>query len=129
MALTHEEIIKRAKILDTQNRNCSTSVEQKENICNCKEDNINHPKHYTSNVPIIKVECDCGRILEVPIECIDIIRNMPSWKGNAIKYLWREGLKGDSSLNIIDKEIEDLKKAIWYIEDKIKQLEYDKTRI
>ncbi len=35
---------------------------------------------------------------------------------NAIKYLWRAGLK-DS-----DNEIQDLEKAMWYINDKIEQL-------
>lgn len=85
-------------------------------------DNVNHPPHYTINTPKIKVKCDCGKIIDVSIECIDVIRNMPSWKGNAIKYLWREGLKQDGCLTDIQKEIEDLEKAIWYIKDKIKQL-------
>ena len=35
--------------------------------------------------------------------------------GNAMKYLWRAGLKGDA--------VEDLKKAVWYIEREIKRLE------
>lgn len=86
------------------------------------KDNVNHPKHYNTNNPVIKVKCNCGEIVEVTVECIDIIRNMPTWKGNAIKYLWREGLKEDSSMSTIDKEIEDLKKAVWYINDRIKQL-------
>jgi hypothetical protein len=38
--------------------------------------------------------------------------------GNSVKYLWRQGEKGDA--------VTDLKKAIWYIEDKIKRLEMDK---
>jgi len=86
-------------------------------------DNVNHPKHYTTNNPTIKVNCPCcGETIVVSIECIDAIRNMPSWKGCAIKYLWREGLKFDASLTDKEKEIEDLNKAIWYINDKIKQL-------
>ena len=87
-----------------------------------KEDKVNHPSHYTTNVPIIRIRCKCGEILEVPVECIDIVRNMPYWKGNVIKYLWREGLKKDASLSDLEKEIEDLKKAQWYIKDKIEQL-------
>ena len=43
--------------------------------------------------------------------------------GNAIKYLWRAGLKKEQGIDEIDKEIEDLKKAIWYINDRIHQLE------
>lgn len=87
------------------------------------EDNVNHPSHYNTNNPIIRVRCKCGEIIEVSIECIDVIRNMPTWKGSAIKYLWREGLKKDTSLSDTKKEIEDLKKAIFYINDKIEMLE------
>ena len=38
--------------------------------------------------------------------------------GNALKYILRAGKKEDA--------IQDLKKAIWYIQDKIKMLENDK---
>ena len=37
--------------------------------------------------------------------------------GNAYKYIARAGKKG------VDKEIQDLQKAIWYIERKIQLLE------
>lgn len=66
------------------------------------EDNVNHPSHYTTHPS--------------GIECIDITRHHDFAIGNAIKYLWRAGLK-DS-----DNEVQDLKKAIWYIQDKINQL-------
>lgn len=89
---------------------------------NAKHDAVDHPSHYTTNTPIIRVKCECGKVIEIPIECIDVIRNMPSWKGNAIKYLWREGLKEDAELDIKQKTIQDLEKAIWYIKDKIKEL-------
>ena len=69
-------------------------------------DNVNHPPHY-NNSP---AHCDCGR----RIECIDVTRYMSFNIGNVIKYLWRykdkDGLEG-------------LKKARWYLEDTIKQLE------
>lgn len=65
-------------------------------------DNVNHPKHYTGHPS--------------GIECIEITRHHDFAIGNAIKYLWRAGLK-DS-----DNEIQDLEKAVWYIQDKIKQL-------
>lgn len=71
-------------------------------------DNVNHPEHYTSHPS--------------GIECIEITRHYPFSIGNAIKYLWRAGLKKDASLTDNQKEIEDLKKAIWYINDRIKQL-------
>jgi molybdopterin/thiamine biosynthesis adenylyltransferase len=36
--------------------------------------------------------------------------------GNALKYIWRAGIKDDK------KHIEDLKKAVFYIHDEIKRL-------
>lgn len=72
-------------------------------------DNVNHPKHYTRHPS--------------GIECIDITRHYCFTIGNAIKYLWRAGLKTEAGLSDRQKEIEDLKKAVWYINDRIKQLE------
>lgn len=66
-------------------------------------DMINHPPHYTSH----PAKCDCGK----PIECIQITRHMSFNIGNAVKYLWRAGLKGDA--------VADLRKAAWYINDEI----------
>ena len=73
-------------------------------------DNVNHPPHYTW------LKDKCG------IEVIDITRHMGFCLGNAIKYILRAGHKQDASLTDNQKEIEDLKKAIWYINDRIKQL-------
>lgn len=70
---------------------------------------VNHPKHYNSHPS--------------GIECIEIARHYCFSIGNAFKYLWRAGLKKDNGLKDTDKEIEDLEKAIWYINDRIKQLE------
>lgn len=56
-------------------------------------------------------------------ECIEITRHYCFSIGNAIKYLWRAGLKHEEGMEDKQKEIEDLKKAIWYINDRIKQLE------
>lgn len=75
-------------------------------------DAVNHPKHYTSHPS--------------GIECIEITRHYIFSIGNAIKYLWRAGLKSDAALEDVDKEIEDLEKAIWYINDRIKTLKNDK---
>lgn len=63
------------------------------------------------------------------VECIDITRHYCFSIGNAIKYLWRAGLKTEQGLDDIDKEIEDLNKSIWYIQDRIEQLENSKTSI
>ena len=87
---------------------------------------VNHPLHYNTNNPVIRIKCECGKIIEVPVECIDVIRDMPTWKGNTIKYLWREGLKNEESMSPIDKEIEDCRKAAWYLIDHINQLKKKK---
>lgn len=73
-----------------------------------KKDNVNHPKHYTSDPS--------------GIECIDITRHRNFNIGNAIKYLWRAGLKEDKDRKIIDKQVEDLNKAVWYLVDEIHRL-------
>lgn len=72
-----------------------------------EHDPVKHPTHYTS-------DAKCGTCGE-SIECIEVARVHSFTRGNAIKYLWRAGAKGDT--------VEDLKKAIWYIEDEIAQLE------
>jgi hypothetical protein len=71
-------------------------------------DQVNHPTHYTSDPS--------------GVECIQITRHRNFNVGNAFKYLWRAGLKNEQT------QIEDLKKAIFYIQDEIKRLEglYDK---
>ena len=60
---------------------------------------VHHPKHYN--------EHPSG------IECLDVIRHMNFNLGNAVKYIWRCDLKEDA--------IEDLKKAIFYLEDEIER--------
>ena len=73
-----------------------------------KNDQVNHPKHYTSDPS--------------GIECIDVTRHRNFNIGNAIKYLWRAGLKEDKDRKLVDKQIEDLNKAIWYLVDEIHRL-------
>lgn len=73
-----------------------------------KNDNVNHPKYYTSDPS--------------GIECIDITRHRNFNIGNAIKYLWRAGLKEDKDRKLIDKQVEDLNKAVWYLVDEIHRL-------
>jgi predicted RNA-binding Zn-ribbon protein involved in translation (DUF1610 family) len=66
--------------------------------CTAKqEDSVNHPKHYTNHPS--------------GIECIQITEHMGFNLGNALKYIWRCDLKQDA--------IEDLNKAIWYIQREI----------
>ena len=65
-------------------------------------DLVNHPTHYTADPS--------------GIECLQIVRHRNFNIGNAIKYLWRAGLKDET------KVIEDLEKAIFYIRDEINRL-------
>lgn len=69
-----------------------------------KNDNVNHPSHYTSR----------------GIECIQVTEMFNFCRGNAIKYIWRAGVKDP------EKEIEDLEKAIWYLKREIERLKNDK---
>lgn len=71
------------------------------------EDSVNHPSHYNSDPS--------------GVECIEITRHRNFNIGAAFKYLWRAGLKEDSSLGNLEKEIEDLEKAIFHIKDEIKR--------
>lgn len=64
-------------------------------------DPINHPSHYTAHPS--------------GIECIQITEHMGFNLGNAVKYIWRCDLKKDA--------VEDLKKAIWYIQREIDKRE------
>jgi hypothetical protein len=64
-------------------------------------DPINHPSHYVSHPS--------------GIECIQITEHMGFNLGNAVKYVWRADLKGNS--------LEDLRKAIWYIDREIQKRE------
>ena len=75
------------------------------------EDRVNHPSHYTW------LKDKCG------IEVIDITRHMDFDLGNALKYILRAGHKSEEGYTNRQKEIEDLKKAIFYIQDKLKSLE------
>lgn len=73
-----------------------------------KYDAVNRPSHYTDS----------------KIEVIDYIedKKFGFCLGNAVKYISRAGKKKDNGRNIIDKEIEDLQKAIWYINRRIYEL-------
>lgn len=54
---------------------------------------INRPKHYTTH--------------SEGMECIELTEMLMFNQGNAIKYLWRAGLKGPTRV--------DLEKAQWYV--------------
>ena len=62
-------------------------------------DPVNAPMHYTQH----------------KVECIEITETMSFCRGNAVKYLYRAGAK--------DNELEDLRKARWYLNREIDRLE------
>lgn len=61
-----------------------------------EQDNVNHPSHYGG--------------ADNPYEAIKVIEdwNLPFHEGNALKYILRAPHKG--------REVEDLRKALWYLE-------------
>lgn len=82
-----------------------------QNSIQSKEDKVNHPSHYTW----LKEKCG--------IEVIDITRHLDFDSGNAIKYILRAGHKSEEGYSNKEKQIEDFKKAIFYLNDKVKMLE------
>ena len=54
-------------------------------------DDISHPAHYTHSA----------------IECIEVTEQLSYNLGNAVKYVWRFGYKGQAA--------KDLRKAAWYM--------------
>jgi hypothetical protein len=58
-------------------------------------DMVNHPPHYAAH-PIFA------------LECFDLAHMLTFAAGNAAKYLWRAGRKGEPS--------EDIRKALWYLD-------------
>ena len=65
-------------------------------------DEVNHPAHYTAYEGL---------------EVIQLTEQMNFNRGNAVKYIARAGLKS------YDTEIQDLKKALWYIQREINRME------
>lgn len=67
-------------------------------------DMVNHPPHYAEG-------------WSNGAELIDITENLNFNRGNCVKYVARAGSKSE------DTELEDLKKARWYLEREIGRLE------
>jgi hypothetical protein len=58
---------------------------------------VDHPQHYGQHPS--------------GVECIDVVEHFGFNLGNAVKYIWRADHKGNA--------IEDMRKAIWYVEREI----------
>lgn len=65
-------------------------------------DPVNHPSHYNQYEGF---------------EVIDLTEQMNFNLGNVVKYVTRAGFKSPET------EVQDLKKAVWYLEREIKRLE------
>ena len=76
-----------------------------------KAEQVSHPSHYAWLKDL------CG------VEPLDICRHLDFNTGNAIKYLLRKD-KVDGNKTKTEKRIEDLHKAVFYIQDEIKLLEH-----
>lgn len=66
-------------------------------------DPVNKPKHYNLHPS--------------GLECIQLTQLCPFSLGNAIKYVWRAGEKGNA--------IEDVRKALWYLDNYQRSLQAD----
>lgn len=69
-------------------------------------ESVNHPPHYNGHPS--------------GVECIDVAEGFNFNIGNAVKYLWRAGLKGEA--------LEDLEKACWYVRREIERVKNEKTK-
>jgi len=66
------------------------------------DDEVNHPSHYTSHPS--------------GVECVEITEHFNFNIGNAVKYLWRAGLKHPNPKT-------DLEKALWYVNRELERLD------
>ena len=82
-----------------------------EEAANKKTEQVSHPSHYAWLKDL------CG------VEPLDICRHLNFNTGNAIKYLLCKD-KVDGNKTKTEKRIEDLRKAVFYIQDEIKLLEH-----
>lgn len=100
--IDHEKTAELNKVMTATPTFLENSVEN--NVEKCKSESVNHPEHY-----------GCDTLYEA-------IKVIEAWElgfclGNAVKYISRAGKKDKT------KEIEDLKKAVWYINRHIGKLE------
>jgi hypothetical protein len=92
--ISSKDLIERIGNIDAKEQPTQEIVMQQ-----AEHDPVNRPKHYTAHPS--------------GIECIQITEHMGFNLGNATKYIWRCDLKQDA--------VEDLKKAVWYINREIER--------
>lgn len=114
-----DSLVKIEEPIQDSVRNCFVTNRPCERECKIEEfcelyrrdktpsaDLINHPPHYTAHPS--------------GVECITITEHMNFCLGNAVKYIWRAGEKSNA--------IEDLKKARWYLDREISNLEKEQAK-
>ena len=74
---------------------------------------VNHPDHYGGEESVYEVVKVC--------EAWDLDKD--AYLFNVVKYVARAGKKDPS------KELQDLKKALWYLDRKIQNLENEKSNV
>lgn len=96
-----------ADSIGRQHANCPVSVRGRfvEAPQKTTADPVDHPSHYTAHPS--------------GVECITITEHMNFNLGNAIKYIWRAGLKDSKNHR------EDLKKAAWYVTREIHRIDHE----
>lgn len=101
-----KDIMQYGEILPIAKKECERIKKESEQV--------NYPSHYAWLKDL------CG------VEPLDICRHLDFNVGNSLKYLLRKD-KVDGNKTKIEKRVEDLRKAIFYIEDEIKLLENGKS--
>lgn len=73
---------------------------------------------------IDKIDPNHYKSVDSRFDVIDIIEffDLNFHRGNVIKYLLRAGKKTEEGYSPVEKEVEDLKKAVWYLQREIKRL-------
>lgn len=89
----------------------SENIKEYDNEILTSNNNVESPNYYTDT----KIE---------PIEYIED-KNLGFCLGNAIKYISRAGKKKSAAMSDKEKTIQDLKKAIWYLERRIREISLD----
>jgi hypothetical protein len=84
----------------SSNRIANPPEEEVNDLARYKEDQIN-PAHFRAHPS--------------GIECIQITEHMGFCLGNAVKYIWRAGLKPGN-----DRK-QDLEKAVWYLQRELRK--------
>lgn len=87
------QIVWKRSVNDVVENTTNDAVNNVADAIHSIDDSIHHPKHYTSD--------GCG------VEAIEVTSLLPACISNAVKYVWRCGKK--------DEDLQELKKALWYI--------------